>query len=512
MPSTSQARRPRVKQQPSIDRRGVSLRQLLAPHVRGTAPPEVRVTSCTSDWRQVRAGDVFVAITTPDADGHDDAALAAGREAAAIICERPLPIFNVPQCVVADSRVVYGEMCQALVGDPSRQLKVIGVTGTHGKTTVARLLAAIFRVAGNGVGILDSFGYWDGFEDRPAIDGPMSQAVLARSLAEMVVAGATHAVVEFSSQELAQQIPAGVVLDGVCITQIGNHHLEIHGSAANYREAKRRIFEHADPDAVAILNADDPESVRILGELSRPVLSYGMRKPCEITAQVVEQQINEQTFVLSAGDDSVGVRTAIVGDHHIYNCLAAATTALAYGIELTTIARGLESVDRLPGRMERVVCGQDFAVVVDAASSPEAVRNCLRAARQSTSGRVICVYGTSSDGGRHELPAIGRVIGALADVAVVTSAGPAEEGLHRTCLELRSGFADVRKARVILDRSQAIDWAMREAQTGDTVVIAGMGERPHTPLDPHEALASDSDIAKGVLNRELPTLPLRMAA
>lgn len=500
-----------MEQLPSV-RHGVSLRQLLASSVHGVRPPDICATSCTSDWRKVRPGDVFVAITGSDEDGHDFATQAASRGAAAIICEHQLPVFNVPQCIVADSRVVYGELCQALVGNPAKQLKVIGVTGTHGKTTVARLLTAIFQAAGVSVATLDSFGYWDGIEDKSPISGPMTAPALARSLAEMLAAGATHAIVEFSSLELAQQVLAGVTLDGVCITNIGKQHLDFHGSVENYREAERRILEYLDPDAVAILNADDAESVKILDELMRPVLTYGLKQPSEITAQIVEQHINEQTFVLSAGDESVGVRTEIVGDHHVYNCLAAATTALAYGVESTTIARGLEAVDRLPGRMERVMGGQDFAVLVDAANSPEALRNCLRAARKSTTGRLICVFGTGEECDTTELPAIGRVIGAMTDMAVVTNAGPAAEGRHRTCMELRSGFADVRKARIIIDRGQAIGWAMQEAQAGDTVVIAGMGERPHSPLDPEDALANDGELVRNALRGRAPKVPLRLAA
>lgn len=495
-----------------VARHGVSLCQLLAHSVHGVRPPDVRVTSCTSDWRQVRPGDVYIAITGADEDGHDFATKAVIRGAAAIICERQLPVFDAPQYVVADSRVVYGELCQALVGNPARQLKIIGVTGTHGKTTVSRLLTAIFQAAGVTVGTLDSYGYWDGFEDRPALEGPLTPPALARSLAEMVVAGATHAIVELSSRELTQQALAGVTLDGVCITHIGSRRLDWHGSLENYRNAERKVLEHLDADAIAILNADDSESMRILSELTRPVLTFGMQKPSEISAQVVEQQINEQTFVLSAADDSVGVRTEIVGDHHVYNCLAAATTALAYGVELTTIARGLEAVDRLPGRMERVMCGQDFAVLVDAANSPEALRNCLRAARKNTTGRLICVFGAGDDCDSSQLPAIGRVIGAMTDLAVVTNASPAEEGEHRTCMELRSGFADVRKARVILDRRQAIGWALAEAQVGDTVVIAGMGEQPHTPLDPCDALANDGDLVRHVLHGAGASVSLRLAA
>jgi len=496
----------------SLATAGIPLRSLLANELRGDCPAELRVSSCTSDWRQVQPGDVYVAVTADDDDGHDRADVAVTRGAVAVICERPLPIFDVPHCVVADSRAAYGRLCQALVGDPSRQMKVIGVTGTHGKTTVARLLSAILREAGATVGTLDSFGYWDGVEDRPPLGGPLSPPALARSLAEMAAIGATHAVVEISSRDLARQTFAGVSLDAACITHIGRHHLDWHGSLENYRQAKRRILEHLDEDAVAILNADDPVSVQMLNELTRPVLTFGMRGASEISAQVIEQHVNEQMFLLAAGDDSVGVRTEIVGDHHIYNCLAAATTALAYGVELTTIASGLESVDRLPGRMERVMCGQGFAVLVDSADSPDALRNCLRAARQVTSGRLICVFGASDECDSSELPAIGRVIGAMSDAAAITNGCPAEFGSHRSCLEVRSGFADVRNVQVIIDRQKAIQWAMSEAREGDAVVIAGMGDRPHTPLGPEGALANDREIVRDALDSVPATVAHRMAA
>jgi UDP-N-acetylmuramoyl-L-alanyl-D-glutamate--2,6-diaminopimelate ligase len=477
---------------------GIPLRKLLANELRSDCPTELRATCCTSDWQQVRPGDVFVAITGDEEDGHDRAAFAVSNGAAAVICERPLPIFHVPQCVVADSRVAYGKLCQALVGNPSRHMKVIGVAGTHGKTTVVRLLAAILREAGATVGALDSFGYWDGVQDH-AMDGTLTPPAVARSLAEMAAVGATHAVVEVSACDLARHTFAGVAFDAACITNIDNHCVAGHGTPENYRQVVRRVLDYLNDDAVAVLNGDDAISTELLNELLRPVLTFGMRGCGEISAEVIEQYVNEQTFLLSAGDDSVGVRTEIVGDHHIYNCLAAATTALAYGAPLTTIARGLESVDRLPGRMERVMCGQDFAVLVDAADTPEALRNCLRTARQVTRGRVLCVFGTSDDVDGTELTAIGRVIGSLSDAAAITNGGPADLGSHRACLEIRSGFVDARKVQVILDRSDAIQWALAEARDGDTVVIAGMGELPHTPLGPEGAVVNDREIVEGTL-------------
>jgi UDP-N-acetylmuramoyl-L-alanyl-D-glutamate--2,6-diaminopimelate ligase len=477
----------------------------------GSRAPNIRVHSCTSEWRQVQPGDAFVALAGPDDDGHDHVDEAARRGAAAVICERPLPVFDVPQVIVSDSRVSYGRLCQALVGNPSQQMKVIGVTGTHGKTTVARLLSSVLRTAGRSVGTLDSFGYWDGDEDLPTMAGGLSAPVLARSLAQMNAGGATHAVVELSSRDLSQQVPAGVSLDGVCITQVGRRHLDWYGSVENYRKAKRQIFGYMHPDAVAILNADDPTSVSMLSDLNQPALTYGMKLPSEISANIVEQYINEQLFVLSAGDDSVGVRTAIVGDHHVYNCVAAAAMALAYGVELPEIARGLEAVDYLPGRMERVMCGQEFAVVVDAADSPDALRVALRAARSATGGRVICVFG-SHDETDSELQAAGRVIGAMADVAVVTHGYPGVES-HRSCMETRIGFAEPRKSQIVLDRVEAITWALNEAKRGDTVVITGMGDRCHTPAAIDGTLINDCEIVRQVLRGRLTAPPhIRLAA
>jgi UDP-N-acetylmuramoyl-L-alanyl-D-glutamate--2,6-diaminopimelate ligase len=237
-----------------------------------------------------------------------------------------------------------------------------------------------------------------------------------------------------------------------------------------------------------------------------------MRLPAEITAEVIEQYVNEQLFILSAGDDSVGVRTSIIGDHHIYNCLAAAAMGLAYGIELPEIARGLEAVDVLPGRMERVMCGQDFAVLVDAADSPDALRACLRAARSASSGRVICVYGSHDECDLTDYPASGRVLGAMADVVAVTHGYPSD-GSHRSCMELRTGFADRSKAHIVVDRTEAIANALREARSGDAVVIAGMGHRVHTSSAEDGELINDSEIVRHLLRgRRNPMSQLRLAA
>jgi UDP-N-acetylmuramoyl-L-alanyl-D-glutamate--2,6-diaminopimelate ligase len=488
--------------QPSLPTLGVSLRELLSDEVGTVDVHDFRASSCTSDWRQIRRGDVFVAITNADDDGHYRATAAVQQGAAAVVCERQLPVFDVPQYVVSDSRAAYGRLCQALVGYPAQQMKVVGVTGTSGKTTVARLLTAILREAGAHTGTLDSFGYWDGWEDRPSMDRPLSPPVLARSLAAMNAAGTRHAVVEVSSRELSQSVLAGVALDAVCLTQVGRDHLDWHGSLQNYRQAKRRILEYLTGEGLAVLNADDPVCVEMLCNLHQPALTYGIRKPAEITAQFVERHVNEQTFIVSAGDESVGVRTEVVGEHHVYNCLAATAIALAYGVELTTIARGLETVDRLPGRMERIMCGQEFAVFVDAAHSSDTLRACLRAARAVTSGRVICIFGADENRQRDERQAMGRVVGAMTDLAVVTSNIPSGENSTPICLQVRSGFASLTRPQIVVDRTAAILHALDLARPGDTLVIAGMGERSYR-TDADGVPINDAEIVRRALHGTL---------
>lgn len=491
---------------------GVSLRQALAADLTAR-PRDVRATSCTNDFRQVRRGDVFVAIPGAESDGHDFAVEAVRRGAAAVVCERMLPVFDVPQFVVANSRVAYGKLCQALVGNPSQQLKVIGVTGTSGKTTVVRLLASIFHLAGHEVGAIDSLAFCDGLDCQHSPDAELSSPLLARWLGQMAANGLSHAIVEVSSRDLIQSALAGVELDSVCITNVGRDHLDWHGSLENYRQAKRRILDHLRADGVAILNADCQPSMRMLAELNGPALTIGLRQGAEISAEIIEQYAGEQTFVLTAGDESVGVRTAIVGDHHVYNCLTAAALGLSYGIELTTIARGLEAVEELPGRMERIVCGQEFSVLVDAANTPDTLRACLKAARNVTSGRLIVVLGAHGEMHPEQLAALGRVAGSLADVSVVTTTGPRERGSRDFTRSIVGGFADPQKAHVIVDRAEAIAWGLEQASEGDTVVLAGMGDRPYPNTNTTQSVWDDGDVARHVLSGAFATtLPHRIAA
>lgn len=471
---------------------GVVLDQLL-PSATRTGSAGMAVTSCTSDWRRVRPGDAFVAVLSDDDDGHDDVTQAVERGAVAVIAERPVPVFSVPVYLVEDSRVALGELCHALAGHPSQQLRVIGVVGTQGKSTVIALLESIYAAAGCEVGVLSSLKSYDGMTSGPGLAEATSPAALAARLARMEAAGCTHALIEISSQALCQGKLAGIELDTVCGTTVDSARLDLHHTTKNYRDAQRRVLEYLSPAGLAVLNADDPVSCRWLSEIDAPSLTYGLGDQAQITAEVVERSPGETVFILTAGCESAAVRTAVIGDHHVSNCLAAATTALAHGIDLQTIAAGIEAVQKIPARMERIDCGQDFPVFVDAAHNAPALRATLLTARQLAVGRVICVLGDSLPRNSAEADVTRGVVRRLSDVAIVTES---LTSLDSAWLDDSDSDSES-KLQVAVDRGEAIAWAVSLAEQGDVVVIAG--SRGHGECGFGAVDVTDADAARELL-------------
>lgn len=446
----------------------------------------VPVTGCASDWRQVQPGDAFVAILGDDHDGHDYVRQAVERGAVAVIVERPVPVFTVPVYEVEDTRIALGELCHALAGHPSKQLRVIGVIGTLGKSTVVAILESIYMAAGCDVGVLSSLKSYDGMASSAGIGDGLSPIALAERLARMDAAGCTHAVVEISSRALSQCKFAGVEFDTVCATAIGSADLQWHHTPQNYRAAQRRALELLSPAGLAVLDGEDPVSCEWLSTLDAPSLTYGFDDEAQITAEIVERNACETVFLLSAGCESAAVRTAIVGDHHVRNCLAAAATALAHGIDLQTIAAGIEAVEQLPARMERIDCGQDFALFVDAAANATALRATLRTARRLAQGRVICVLGDSLSCDASEAATVRSVVRKLADLTIVTDA------LTDFDPDWCSESDDASALQVAAHRGEAIAWAVATAGEGDVVVIAGSRARSQCQFGTTEITDADA--------------------
>jgi UDP-N-acetylmuramoyl-L-alanyl-D-glutamate--2,6-diaminopimelate ligase len=475
--------------------RELSLRTLL-PAAEFFGADDIGVAACASDSRRVGCGDLFVALRGETHDGHDFIADALARGCSAVLSDRPLPQLAVPHCVVPNAREAHGRICQALAGNPSFKLKLIGVTGTNGKTTTTCLIASVLAAAGQRVGLLGTLGYFDGDVVEPATLTTPPADQLAAWLARMALNGCTHVAMEVSSHALAQHRVAGVRFDTACITNVSRDHLDYHPTIQDYRLAKSRLLDHLAAEGVAVVNADDLVAAGCLRRYSGPALTVGIQRAAEITALPVEQFSSEQTFLLTAGSETLPVHTRMIGVHHIYNCLSAAAVGLAYGIDLATVVRGLEAVEYVPGRLERIECGQPFSVFVDFAHTPDALEGCLQALRRVTAGRVICVFGAGGERDRQKRPLMGRAVEQGANVAVLTNDNPRHEDPQVILASLLAGFTRPEETQVIPDRIAAIHWALGHARPGDCVLIAGKGHEDCQIVGDQRIPLDDREIAR----------------
>ena len=467
-----------------------SLRRLL-PEAKIVGADDISVSGCACDSRQIRDGELFFALDGSRQDGHAFIAEAMSRGCAAVISEQsPAAEIAVPWCVVPNAREAYARLCQTLAGNPSRQLKLIGVTGTNGKTTTSCLIAGVLTAAGHQVGILGTLGYLDGRIVEPATHTTPPSDKFASLLARMVGNGCTHAVMEVSSHALAQSRVAGAEFDAACVTNVTQDHLDYHASLRDYRQTKAKLFSHLTAEGFTVLNADDPGSADYLRLLDGPTLTTAIDAAAEITAVPYEQCISEQTFLLSAGSETVPVRTQMIGRHHIYNCLSAAAVGLAYGIELTTVVRGLESVGHVPGRLERIECGQPFGVFVDFAHTPAALDGVLKTLRSVTAGRLICVFGAGGERDSLKRPLMGQAVEQNTDAAILTNDNPRHEDPQAIFRDILGGFYSPGAVEVIPDRVKAIGRALDLARPGDCVLIAGRGHEKYQMIG-HERVPLD---------------------
>jgi UDP-N-acetylmuramoyl-L-alanyl-D-glutamate--2,6-diaminopimelate ligase len=262
------------------------------------------------------------------------------------------------------------------------------------------------------------------------------------------------------------------------------------------------LLDHLKPDGFAVFNADDTSGEFLRSEFDRPAITIGLHSDAELTATVIERFPSEQTFLIHAGDDTIPVRTPIVGDQHVYNCLAAAAAGLVVGIDLATVVRGLESVTAIPGRLERIECGQPFSVFVDYARTPAAMAASLRSLRKVTRGRLICVYGAKGSDSEQTRPLLGRVVERSADREVITSDNPGHEAPLQIAHDILDGYQRPARPHILPDREAAIGWALSQARPGDSVLIAGKGHENYQVVGTRCLCFNDGEVARGFLRRQ----------
>ncbi|HEY2389061.1 MAG TPA: UDP-N-acetylmuramoyl-L-alanyl-D-glutamate--2,6-diaminopimelate ligase [Candidatus Binatia bacterium] len=491
----------------------------------GDAATEIRGIS--ADSRTVAAGDLFVALPGTRTDGARYVAEACARGAAAVAGTADLaraiqatgagaaPIARVE---TAEPARFLAHVAARLHGDPTRDLTMVGVTGTNGKTTTTYLLEAIWQAAGLRPGVLGTISYRFGGDAVAApLTTPPAPELFAR-LAAMRGRGGTHVAMEVSSHALVQDRVDGIAWDAAVFTNLGRDHLDFHRDVEDYFQAKARLFRalEASPKArrIAIVNTGDPRGRELLRDLRVPAVTFG--EGGDVRAEDVTMTLDGSTFTLALPGARAAVRTSLIGAGHIENVLAAAATAHALGASVEAIARGVEGFAGVPGRLEPVRTGQPFSVLVDYAHKPEALASVLGSLRTMVGGRLLCVFGCGGDRDRGKRPLMAEAVAAGADLAVLTSDNPrtedplaiiadAEAGLASAALPRLAALGGAARGYVVEpDRARAIGAALAAARPGDCVVIAGKGHEDYQIVGTVKLPFDDRDVARRALAERRP--------
>jgi len=441
--------------------------------------PVGEVSALGYDSRKVAPGTLFFAVPGVHVDGHEYAAAAVSAGAIGLVVERELPDAAVPQLVVDDTRRALADAADAWFGRPSEQLTVIGVTGTDGKSTVTALAAEVLRACGRRPGQIGTVFTGVGASVQPneerntTPEAPELQGLLARMVAE----GNDSVVMEATSHGLALDRTRNCRFDIGAVTTVTSEHLEFHGTVEAYRAAKALLVEQA---PIAILNADD-SSFHYFRERARDrVISYAIDADADLLASDLEADATGTRFQLEASSWRGVVRIALPGRFNVSNALATLAVAEALGLDLERAADALRTTAGVPGRMQRVVAGQPFAVIVDYAHTEDSLRKVLAMLRPLTAGRLIAVIGSAGERDPTKRGPMGRVAAELADLIVVTDEDPRLEDPRMINEEIADGARSVgardgQTLWVIDDRLKAIDRAIGMAGEGDLVLLAGKG-------------------------------------
>lgn len=468
------------------------------------APP-FDFDAITEDSRKVRPGTLFVAVQGAHADGYAFAEAAVAAGAPAILGNRPgLKTFaGVPHVFAPHPRHLLGVAAHALRGDPSKALKVIGVTGTNGKSSTIYLIQAILREAGHRCAKFGTLGYDVGGETLPAALTTPFPEQLAEAFAKARENAMSHVAMEVSSHALEQDRAAGIDFDVAAFTNLTQDHLDYHETMEAYRAAKLKLIESLEGEGkLTVINLDDPSAHHFVAAARVPRVTFGREGDCR--AVKLRAGLRETAFDLRTPWGDAPVEMKLLGRHNVANALCAAAVCGGLGVPADTIAAGINALAAVPGRFEPVDAGQDFQVVVDYAHTDDALRNVLEAARQLCKGTIIVVFGCGGDRDKGKRPKMARAAAECADFAVITSDNPRTEDPHRILLDIEVGMQRAGKKKdthymVIEDRAQAIAAAIARASAGGLVLIAGKGHEDYQIVGTEKRHFDDRETARAIL-------------
>ncbi|MBV9080197.1 MAG: UDP-N-acetylmuramoyl-L-alanyl-D-glutamate--2,6-diaminopimelate ligase [Elusimicrobia bacterium] len=473
---------------------------LTAAGIEGRAGGDTPIRGLSYDSRLVQPGDLFFAIKGAHVDGHAFLAEAARRGAVAAVVEEdtpsPIPIVRVPSVLAAMSK-----LSDAFFGRPSEKLPVIGVTGTNGKTTTTFLIEDLFRARGKTCGVLGTVNYRIGNEISPAPNTTPMSLDVHRFFRDCLNRRAAAAVMEVSSHALALNRVDTVRFAVAVFTNLTQDHLDFHKTMEDYFQAKARLFKRREPVKSAV-NIDDEYGRRLAAELPSP-LTYGFSPAAALRADDPQSDLMGLRFTLRfPSGRSHAVSNNLLGRHNIQNCLSAAGAMFLYGQTEEEIVVGLNRAHAVPGRLERVDAGQPFVVAVDYAHTHDALDQVLTTLRNTGPRKLICVFGAGGDRDKTKRPKMGAVATTLSDRVIVTSDNPRTEDPKQIIRDIEAGIQAVGKSNYVTveNREEAIRRAIREAEAGDIVLIAGKGHENYQIYGTQKTPFSDVEAARRALS------------
>ncbi len=441
------------------------------------------VEGITNDSRQVKENFIFVCIKGEKENGEKYISSALSNGATVIVTERKMDIGDITLIITPDARYSLAVLSSAFYKDPSRKLKMIGVTGTNGKTTTTYFLESIFSANKNKAGVLGTVSYRLGNKIIPSFTTTPSSVELQKILAKMVEDNFDIAVMEVSSHALMQQRVVNCEYDIAIFTNLTPDHLNYHRTMEEYLKAKTKLFTELGKNSrkkgqkFAIINNDDKACEYIMKHTTVSIISYGIENKGDFFAKRIEFNLNYTSFILCTPQGEISITLNLIGLHNVYNALASSAAAQTMGISIDKIKKGLESLKFVPGRFEVISEGQNFTCVVDFAHSPDALERTIQTARHLNPKRIITVFGCGGDRDRSKRPLMGEIAAKNSDFVWITSDNPRSENPMKIVTDIEVGIKriDFTNYRVVLDRRKAIKEALDYATENDFVLIAGKG-------------------------------------
>jgi UDP-N-acetylmuramoyl-L-alanyl-D-glutamate--2,6-diaminopimelate ligase len=492
----------------------VQLSELIAPILikNVTLQEDVEIQHLTADSRRVRPGSLFIALRGYTVDGHDFVKGAVEAGAAAVVVERAIEGISAPQVVVPDTRAASAVLASVFYRHPTKAMKVIGVTGTNGKTTTTFLIDRILRDAGKKTGIIGTIMARIGDEEIEMANTTPDVLDLQEIFHKMREVGTEYPITEVSSHALDLKRAAGTDYHIAVFTNLTQDHLDFHGSMEAYKSAKAKFFarlgntyeDGAGSNKVAVLNADDEASDHFRDATVAQVLTYGIDNEADVRAVDVKVEAKGVSFTVHSFAGTERFHLKLTGKFNVYNSLAAMTACLAEGIPLSSIKKSLEAVDGVSGRFEKVEAGQDFSVIVDYSHTPDSLENALKTVREFAEKKVYCVIGCGGDRDRTKRPLMASIAAQYADLAILTSDNPRTEDPERILDDMEAGVQDQKERYVrITDRTEAIRFAVSKAEAGDVVLIAGKGHETYQIIGRTKHHFDDREVARQAIQGEL---------